>query len=210
MNSQYEILTSKRKGRSVPSYVVNLLQSAIIILSIFIVIYLFIFTPNVIEGDSMNPSFTNGQMILTNKLVNWFGDTQFGKSLDLVYKKGDTIVFQKPGLNVYIKRIIAMPGERVAIRDGYVYVDSKRILEEYLLPATFTKGSSFIEDGGESKVVPENEYFVMGDNRNNSLDSRYNEIGFVKKEWLKGKVALIYWPIGKLGIVNTGKIEVIN
>jgi len=194
-------------GIKVPASTLEFLQSLVIAICIAVVLYLFIVTPNQIQGNSMIPNFYEGDIILTNKLSNWLGDTEFGKSIGLNYKRGDVIVYQKPGLSDHVKRIIAVPGDRVAVRDGFVYINNKKLVEEYLPPATFTRGATFIEEEGESKVVPEGTFFVMGDNRNDSLDSRYNEIGFVDKNWVKGKVILIYWPINRFGIVNTGEFQ---
>lgn len=208
--SQYETSTTTNQRFTIPSGIIDLIQSFVVALCICLVIYLFVFTPNQVKGNSMSPTLLDGEIVLTNKMVNWLGNSEFGKSLGFSYSRGDIVVFQKPGLDDFIKRIVALPGERVAIRDGYVYVNNNRIVEDYLPPATFTEGGTFIEDGGEGKVVGEDEFFVLGDNRGASLDSRYNEIGFVKKDWLKGKVVLVYWPLNKLSIINTGEIEVVN
>lgn len=208
--SQYESSNKTKSRFVVPSGIINLTQSFVVAVCISLVLYLFVFTPNQVKGNSMSPNLESGEVVLTNKMINWLGNTTVGQSLGFTYSRGDIIVFQKPGFDDFIKRIIALPGERVAIRDGYVYVNNNRIVEDYLPPATFTSGGTFIEEAGEGKVVGEDEFFVLGDNRGESLDSRYNEIGFIKKDWLKGKVILIYWPLSKLSIVNTGEIEIIT
>lgn len=194
----------KSIGMSVPVVVIDLLQSVAVAISICIVIYVFIATPNQIEGESMEPNFQNGEIILTNKLSEWLGASEFGKNIGLDYKRGDIVVFQKPGINDFIKRIIAVPGDKIAIREGYVYINGKKVIEEYLPPSTFTRGGNFIEEGAENLEVPEGKYVVFGDNRNNSHDSRYLDIGFVDRQWLKGKVVLRYWPVSKFGVVQSG------
>jgi signal peptidase I len=189
-------------GVRVPYAVLDVLQTLVISLSICVVIYIFIATPNQIEGESMEPNFFEGEIILTNKLSEWLGPTDIGKKLGLDYNKGDVVVFQKPGYNDYLKRVIAVAGDKIKLVDGYVYVNGNKLNEEYLPPATFTRGGSFLKENGDEKTVPEGKYFVMGDNRANSHDSRYSDIGFVDRTWFKGKVILRYWPINKFTVIN--------
>jgi signal peptidase I len=203
----YGLGGSGPKGISIPASAADIFQTIIIAISLCVILYVFIVTPNEVEGESMYPTFSNAEVVLTSKLNNWLGRTDFGKSLGLDYKRGDSVVLQKPGDKDYIKRIIALPGERIAIRDGYVYINNNRLTENYLPPATYTQGGEFLEDGGEGKVVPENTYFVLGDNRTQSFDSRFNELGFVKESWLKGKVVLRSWPIDKFGLINAGEYK---
>lgn len=211
MESQYNNWnSSKKKNLKISTLLLNILQITLIGICLSTVSYLFIVTPNEVEGESMLPEFIDGQIVLTNKLSTWLGDSDIGKSVGLNYQRGDIVVFQRPGQSDFIKRIIALPGERVAIRDGFVYVNNIQIDEEYLLPATFTKGGTLVEDGGESKIVPDNSYFLLGDNRGQSLDSRFNEVGFVEQEWVKGKVILKYWPLNQLSVVSRGKIDFVE
>lgn len=211
MESQYNNWrSSKKKNLQISTLLLNILQITLIGICLCTISYLFIVTPNEVQGESMLPEFRDGQIVLTNKLSTWLGENDLGRSLGLDYQRGDTVVFQRPGQSDFIKRIIALPGERVAIRDGFVYVNNNQIEEEYLLPATFTKGGGLVEDGGESKIVPENSYFLLGDNRGQSLDSRFNEVGFVEREWIKGKVILKYWPLNELSVVSRGKIEFVE
>lgn len=189
-------------GVRVPYAVLDILQTLVISLSICVVIYIFIATPNQIEGESMEPNFFAGEIILTNKLSEWLGPTQVGKQLGLDYNKGDVVVFQKPGYNDYLKRVIGIAGDKIKLQDGYVFINGQKLNEDYLPPATFTRGGSFLKEDGEEKVVPEGKYFVMGDNRANSHDSRYTDIGFVDRTWFKGKVILRYWPINKFTVIN--------
>jgi signal peptidase I len=181
----------------------RLLQSFVILLCILIISYLFIFTPARVKNSSMSPTLSDGELLLANKLVNWLDNTDIGKGLGLEYKRGDIIIFQKPGQDYSVKRIIGMEGDRIAIRDGYVYINNQRLIEEYLNPATFTRGSDFIEDNGESKVVGKNELFVLGDNRSNSLDSKNSEVGFIKKDWLKGRIMIVYWPLSNIKLIHS-------
>lgn len=194
-------------GISIPTFFADFLQSVVIAIAVCIAVYIFIATPNQIDGESMEPTFKNGEIILTNKLSEWLGPTDFGKNAGLDYQRGDVVVFQKPGMDDFIKRIIAIPGDKVAIKEGYVYINNQKTDEQYLQPSTFTRGGNFIEEGAEARTVPEGKYFVLGDNRNNSHDSRSLDIGFINRDWLKGKVILRYWPISKFGIVKQGEIK---
>ncbi|MBL8015172.1 MAG: signal peptidase I [Candidatus Doudnabacteria bacterium] len=189
----------KRSG----GIVVDMLQSIVVALFICIVLYLFILTPNQVDGYSMCPNFEDAQLLLTNKLSVWLGSTPFGQSMGLDYQRGDIVVFQKPDREkALVKRVIAIGGDKVSIRDGRVYVNGERLLESYLPPERRTNGGSYLAEGEEVTIDP-GFYFLMGDNRNNSLDSRFNEIGQIKREWLQGKVILTYWPLSTFGLISS-------
>lgn len=183
--------------------VIDFLQSIVVAISICIVIYLFIAMPNKIEGESMEPNFYNGEIILTNKLSKWFNDTVIGDKLNLEYERGDVIVFQKPNHDDFIKRIIGLPGDEVNIKEGKVYINGEQLNElGYLNKSVQTPGGAFIEEGESSREVPQGHYFVLGDNRTRSHDSRTVDIGFVKEDWIKGKVILRYWPIDTFKVIR--------
>lgn len=189
---------------SIPMAFIDFLQSVVIAISICIVIYIFIATPNQIDGESMYPTFENGEIILTNKLSVWLGNSEIGKSLSLDYQRGDIVVFQKPGNKDFIKRVIGMPGDKIRIDNGYVFINGEKLEEsDYLSPSTFTRGGTFLRDDGEDIEIPQGKYAMMGDNRNNSHDSRYIDIGFIDREWIKGKVILRYLPINKFTLISS-------
>ena len=126
-------------------------------------------------GSSMEPCLFNGQSVLINKISYSFGEP----------KRGDVIVFLPNGnenTHYYIKRVIGLPGETVAINDGRIYLDGY-FYEE-------SDSYDMIEDGGIAEkgiTLGEEEYFVLGDNRNNSEDSRSANVGAVKEETIAGK-----------------------
>jgi signal peptidase I len=95
------------------------------------------------------------------------------------------------------------------ILDGDVYVNGQRAIEEYIPPEVRTNPGTFAKEG-ELITLGNGEYFVFGDNRNNSQDSRFLEYGPIKREWLKGRVILRYWPLSAFGIIGTGKVEFAN
>ena len=183
---------------------IDLLQSIVIALFIVIVVYLFIVIPNQVSGPSMQPNFHNGELVLTSKVNQWLGNTSLGKTLGLAYQRGDVLVFQKPGHDDLIKRIIGMPGESIMVSDCEIYVNDARIEETYIPPEFCTNSGTFATAGRKIDLLGD-EYFVVGDNRNNSRDSRFLEYGPIKREWVKGKVVLRYLPLDQFGVIGSGK-----
>ncbi len=176
--------------RKLGKFFFDVIQSVVFAISIFLFIYLLLFQPHKIKGDSMQPNYPDGEFLLTDKITYRFNQPQ----------RGDVIVFKAP-INEeddYIKRIIGLPGEKISIDNGKVYINGKLLKEEYLSPTLYTSGGLFLPNGKEV-VVPENHFFVMGDNRNYSSDSR--AWGFVPRENIIGKAWLVYWPPQKAGIV---------
>ena len=136
-----------------------------------------------IDGESMEPGFHNGQYILVNKLTYRLGSPH----------RGDVIVFHHPQApnQLYIKRIIGLPEEEVEIIDNKIYIDSKLLEESSYIPSLTYQGSYSI-------VVPPDHYFVLGDNRNHSSDSR---LGWtVPRDNIVGNAWISYWPVGDLGL----------
>ncbi len=138
----------------------------------------FIIVNATVPSSSMEKTIMTNDRVLGFRLSYLFSDP----------KRGDIVIFRYPDDEeiLYIKRIIGMPGETVEIHGGNVYVDGEALDEPYI--AEITRG-----DFGPF-YVPENSYFMMGDNRNNSSDSRFWQNKFVKKEKIIGKAILRYWP----------------
>jgi len=175
-----EVVTRKQK---ITFWVLFLLFGfPIVALSIFVITYLFIVQPHKIRGRTMEPNYINGQYYLTSKIAYRKGNPQ----------RGEVIVFAAPNNPDvdYIKRIIALPGEIVELRGGRVYVNDRILDEPYLDPNVETLGGQFLPENNKV-IVSENQYFVLGDNRAHSSDSR--EWGFAPKEKIVGKVALCYY-----------------
>ncbi|MBI3385507.1 signal peptidase I [Candidatus Gottesmanbacteria bacterium] len=168
----------------------DFLQSIVVVMAILVMIYLFVMSPQEIKGASMEPSFFNGEFILTNKILY--------KVLDP--HRGDVVIFKAPTDKEidYIKRIIGLPGDTVLLKDNKVYVNGTPVQEPYLRPETVIFGGSFLREG-QQVTVPLGKYFVMGDNRPHSSDSR--EFGLIAKEDFIGKAILRYWPFTKFGLV---------
>lgn len=163
-----------------------------------------------VDGNSMEPSLSHSEMLIINRRaytsfdLNGMLDALPGVDRDSEDRRylfnpptrGDIVVFRPPGTSSdpYIKRIIGLPGETLEIRDGSVYINGTELDEGYVSSATSWRG------GGDQAAVtvPENEYFVMGDNRENSSDSR--SFGTVPKDNIIGKSWLAYWPPGTIGV----------
>lgn len=173
------------------AFFLDILQVVIFSVSIFFFIYLVILQPHKIKGDSMQPNFPDGEYLLTNKLTYRFEAP----------KRGDVVVFAAPNApgEDYIKRIIALPGERVKVENGRVYINDNLLSETYISDVLPTFSNAFAKEGA-TLVVPENSYFVLGDNRPHSSDSRM--WGFVPRGKITGKAWFIYWPPQKSGVVQ--------
>lgn len=169
----------------------DFLQSIVIFLAVLVMIYLFIMSPQEISGQSMEPNFHNGEYILTNKVEYKFSDP----------KRGDIVIFKSPSNPDidYIKRIIGTPGDRVRLSNNAFYVNDQKVDEPYLAPGVMIFGGSYLQENQEI-VVPTGKYFVAGDNRPHSSDSR--EFGPIAKEVFIGKAILRYWPISQLGLIS--------
>jgi len=198
-NPFFEKEASKPKN-----WFIIILQGLVIISSIGIIMYLFVLSPNEVDGPSMEPNFYTKQIYFANRVVQWLNGTPVGKTLGFEYQRGDVVVLQVPGYPQFIKRIVGLAGDKVAIRDGNIYLNDELIMEDYLPPALYTRGGDFLEDGGEAQIVPKGSVFVMGDNRPVSYDSRF--LGFIRNDWLKGKVFLRVYPLDTFGLIPTGTI----
>lgn len=157
----------------------------------------------------MEPTFHHSDLVITNKTVQYLGNTEFGQSRNYDYQRGDVVIV-KQGNTDLIKRIVALEGEKVEIKNNHVYVNGEELIEEYLPTTVRSKLPSpelSLFRNENSLTVPENSYFVMGDNREHSKDSRFKEIGFISRSNIKGRVIFRYWPLADLGIVHRGEYK---
>jgi signal peptidase I len=177
--------------RRLGAFFLDILEVVVFAVAIFLFLYLLVLQPHKIKGASMEPNFPDGEFLLTDKISYRFG----------VPKRGDVIVFKPPmeDQDEFIKRIIGLPGETVSVKDNHVYINDRELDESYLSPSLVTSGGYFLPDG-MSVTVPDNEYFVMGDNRPRSSDSR--AWGFIEKSKITGRAWLIYWPPQEAGTIK--------
>jgi signal peptidase I len=198
----------------VKNFFMDMVQTILIALGISIFIYVVIAIPNQVDGKSMEPNFHHGELLLTNKIVHWFGNSQLASTLkiDIDYKRGDVVIFNSKGTDL-IKRIIASEGDSIKIQDNYVYINGNLLDEKYLPTTTRTRLPSAFQSTlaeGEESIVPNNTFFLMGDNRENSKDSRFSEVGFINRDNLRGRVFFRYWPLNNFGIIRAGEFEEIQ
>ncbi len=154
-----------------------------------------------VEGLSMFGTLDDNDYLIANKIDYRLHPPQ----------RGDIVILRPPTNNStdFIKRVIALPGEKLIIRSGVVYINGHKLDEPYL-PEAWTNDSTY-KDGGE-EVIPPNQYFVMGDNRNRSQDSRF--FGPIGRDRIDGKAWFRIWPLGAFGIyekmpvLETGPIVV--
>lgn len=160
-----------------------------IALSIAFLFTRFIAIRSVVEGDSMNPTLTDQDNVLVSRITYTLSEP----------KRFDIVVFElrSDPDTCYIKRVIGLPGETVTIRDGEVYINGVLLAEDVYGNAPIRRAGR----AAASVTLGEDEYFVMGDNRNNSLDSRYDDPGNILKKQLIGKVLLRFWPLSSFGTV---------
>ena len=158
----------------------------------FIILNFFVLTIFIVNGESMEPNFHTNEVILVNRISYLFVNP----------KRGDVVIFHYPGApsEKYIKRIIGLPGEKVSIKNNKVYIYNKEnpqgfLLNEYYIPYNLDLGSDLNED------LSINEYFVIGDNRENSSDSR--TWGVLPKEFIIGRGFFILFPPTRWQFINT-------
>lgn len=153
---------------------------------IALVFVLFLYQPVRVEGFSMMPRLENNERIFINKFIYNFEDIH----------RGDVVVFWYPldTSKSFIKRVIGLPGDRVQIVQGKVYVNGRRLVEPYVLPR-YRDPWSYPE-----VVVPAHHYFVLGDHRNSSNDSR--SWGCLDRDFIYGKASFAYWPMDRVGLVH--------
>ena len=142
-----------------------------------------------VDGSSMETTLSDGDNLIVDKISYRFRDP----------KRYEIIVFpyQYKENTYYIKRIIGLPGETVQVKDGYVYINGEQLDEHY--------GNELMVDPGtaaEPITLGEDEYFVLGDNRNHSSDSREETVGVINRDNLVGRAWIRIWPFSKFGVIK--------
>lgn len=173
-------------GREIVSWVITVV--AAVALALFLNHFVLINAR--IPSGSMENTIMEGDRLIGNRLSYVWGEP----------KRGDIVIFKFPDDETqnYVKRVIGLPGETVTVEDAKIYINgSKEPLEEDYLKEDWT-----VETGPFTFEVPEDSYLVMGDNRNNSYDSRYWENTYVTKDELLGKAGFRYYPFNKIGVLD--------
>jgi signal peptidase I len=182
--------------RSLWLFFLDFLETIVVSLAIFAVVYIFLFQPHQVDGKSMEPNFHNAEYILTDKVSYRMHPP----------KRGDVVVFHSPQDERvdFIKRIIGVPGDIVMVKGGHIYLNDQKLEEEYVNDPGQVLAGKFMHEG-VSVDVPPGQYLVMGDNRLHSSDSR--EWGFVSTAGIVGRAFFRYWPISDFGLVPTAEAE---
>lgn len=190
--------------KKVGHFFLDIIQTITVALSVFVVIYLFLFQPHQVKGQSMLPAFVNQEFLLTDKISYRFHPPQ----------RGEVVVFKAPPSEAcaeieceYIKRIVGLPGEKIKIQKGQVLINGRVLEEPYLPPRVSTHAGRFLKEGKEYPI-PTGSYIVLGDNRSHSRDSR--EFGPIKREAIIGQAFFRYWPISRVGLVTKTSLEIKN
>ena len=169
-----------------------------------------------VDGSSMSPTLADGQFLIVNKLVYSEVDVdKLSKYVPFVSagddptrhvfhgpERGDIIVLRDPSTPTQdlIKRVMGLPGEKIEVYNGAVYINDQRLEEPYLKEAWGRNG----QGNYPAVIVPEGTYFVMGDNRDNSKDSRSSQIGFIAEDLIIGRAELSYLPLDAFGLIGNG------
>jgi signal peptidase I len=193
--SQYDSNNSNLEKKGVFARFVDLifdfLQSIALGGAFFIVIYLFLMQPHQIKGNSMFPTYEDKEYVLTDKISYKFTSP----------KRGDVVILkspENPDID-FIKRVIGLPNEKVKITDGKVFINDQVLTETYIDVETPVFPAGFMQDNTEV-IVPADSFFVMGDNRPGSSDSR--EFGFVPMNNIVGRVFFRYYPVARMGKIT--------
>lgn len=168
------------------SFIFALTKWIAIVAVIVTLIHFFVVTIFLVKGESMEPNFEDGDMVMVDRISYLLHKPNRGEAVVLKFP-GD------PGESKYIKRIIGLPGETLSISNGLVYINGKQLTETYLEAGEVTLPNM-------SKVLGSSEYFLIGDNRNNSSDSRI--WGPADRQYIIGRVLLRLWPANKIGLIE--------
>lgn len=163
---------------------------------IAIILKVFIGTSYTVSGESMHPTFEDKDKVIVSKI---------SKTLNHI-DSGDVIIFHANSKSDYIKRLIGKPGDTVKYKKDQLYINDKKVKEPYLSENKKYKNGKYLTEDFNSKTlngangkatIPEDKYLVLGDNRQNSNDSRYKDVGLIDKKQIVGKVMFRYWPFDK-------------
>lgn len=198
-DTDIEVTHVRRESRQgLWSEAFKLFRDIFLIIVVFILLGVFFVQPVVVEGTSMLPQLHDGERLLVNKLVYYkIQSVSWGH-----IERGDIVVFWYPNDpdKSYVKRVIGLPGEMVEVKAGKVYINGTQLEEDYL---DFEHNQSL--PSWPAKKVEEHHYFVMGDNRDNSSDSRY--WGLVPEKYIYGKAFFRYWKPQNIGFLEHGTYE---
>ncbi len=187
-NNENEIQEENIKKTDKKQEIKELFITFIACVALFVFIRAFIAVPVVTNGESMSPTLVHGDMIIVEKLSYIFSEP----------KKDDIIVFPYPAdpNKEYIKRVIGVPGDEIDVIDSNIIINGEQWDDPFALSPLPLGDTQF------PLVVGEDEYFVLGDNRIVSHDSRYSEVGLIKKDDILGHAFFVFYPFNRMGLVD--------
>ena len=190
MDEYFDVNNSGSKFKIFSEFVWEILKVGIISLAIILPVRYFLIQPFYVKGASMEPNFYDHEYLIIDELSYRMAEPS----------RGDIIVFKYPRdpKQYFIKRVIGLPGERVQISQSKVYVNGKELMETYLPSGTET---NLPLRGYGDVTLGSDEYFLLGDHRDQSLDSRV--FGPVKKDFIVGRTWLRGWPVNRLTVFNS-------
>lgn len=179
----------KEKSRGIAGEILSFLLYVVVVVGITFLIIHYVGQRTYVSGSSMENTLSDGDNLIVDKITYRFSDP----------KRYDIIVFpyQYEENTYFIKRIIGLPGETVQIVDGIIYIDGEALQESY--------GREVMKNSGlaaDPVTLGEDEYFVLGDNRNDSTDSRDPSVGKIKRNQIIGRAWVRIWPLSKIGILR--------
>ena len=179
----------KEKSRGIAGEILSFLLYVVVVIGITFLIIHYVGQRTYVSGSSMENTLSDGDNLIVDKITYRFSDP----------KRYDIIVFpyQYEENTYFIKRIIGLPGETVQIVDGIIYIDGEALQESY--------GREVMKNSGlaaDPVTLGEDEYFVLGDNRNDSTDSRDPSVGKIPRDRIIGRAWVRIWPLSKIGILR--------
>lgn len=182
-----------RFSESVSSFVIEVAKVVVISLAIIIPIRYFLIQPFYVKGASMEPNFYDNEYLVVDEISYRLGQPH----------RGDVVVLRNPRheSDFFIKRIVGLPGERIQIIDGHIAVFNDTYPQGMILDESGYLASSVKTSGNQTATLKSDEYFVLGDNRDSSLDSRY--FGPIVRKEIVGRTWIRAWPIGRMAVFRT-------
>jgi len=183
------------------SFLLDIAEVIFLAFGLYLLLNYLVFNLHNVDGDSMLPTLHDKEYLITNKIANRVG-----------YKRGDIVIFQYPNMpsKEFVKRLIGLPGEKIQIKSSKVIIYNTKHPEGFVLKETYlsegmlTTQNSFLKEGVIMQI-PDDEFFVMGDNRGVSSDSR--QWGFVPRKNMVGTAIIRIWPISNFGILRRATYE---
>lgn len=172
------------------------IKALIVALLLAFIVKFFLFSPIIVDGPSMQPTLHDRDQMIVNKIIYRIGNPE----------RFDIVVFHATDEKDFIKRVIGLPGEHIRMNDNVLYINGEKVEESFFKKKEIQSYHLYTSDfrlealPGKHKKVPDGYVLVLGDNRNNSTDSRM--LGLISIDEIVGKANVIYWPIDRIQIVK--------